>query len=54
MFHNTATMNSTPRPSCRLAIVPLAIACISASTIVGLGMMFLMGAINFVLAIGAK
>ena len=41
-------------PSCRLALAPLAIACISASTLIGLGMIFTIGAINFVLAIGAK
>ena len=37
-----------------LAFVPIVIVCISASTIVGLGVMFIIGGINFVLAVGTK
>jgi hypothetical protein len=37
-----------------LACIPIALFCLSASTIIGLGLTFIVGALNFVLAIGQK
>ena len=38
----------------RLAFVPICLFCLSASTIIGLALIFVVGAFNFILAIGQK
>lgn len=38
----------------RLAIVPILLLCLSGSTIIGMGVTFMVGAINFILAVGQK